>query len=115
MGNNAYDPIKPWFISAEELGEFIGIRFGRIPPGATEPEWIYLPHKEFDGIGGLAEILRKRGVTTLDRLPQIRHPASPSRLSVLKLLPKYLEPKRPLKWRPFDSKPEPVTNSKPPS
>lgn len=83
------------------MGEFIGIRFGRIAPGKTEPEWMYLPHKEFDGIGGFAEILRKRGAT-LKRLPQIRHPASPSRLSVLKLLPRYLEPRRRLKWAPFN-------------
>src|ERR1043166_6543225 len=31
------DPIAPWFIAAEELGEFIGIRFGRVPPEGTPP------------------------------------------------------------------------------
>jgi hypothetical protein len=48
------DPISPWFIAAEQLGEFIGIRFGRVPPGQTEPEWFFLRHTDFDGIGGLA-------------------------------------------------------------
>ena len=104
MDKELFDPIKPWFESAEELGEFIGIRFGRIAPGKSEPEWMFLPHKEFDGIGGFADILRKRGAT-LKRLPQIRHPASPSRLAVLKLVSKYLEPRRKLKWAPFNGGP----------
>lgn len=49
------DPISPWFVAAEQLGEFIGIRFGRVPPGQAEPEWFFLRHTDFDGIGGLAE------------------------------------------------------------
>jgi hypothetical protein len=114
MGTEALDPIKSWFTSVEELGEFIGIRFGRIAPGKTEPVWIYLPHKEFDGIGGFAEILRKRGAK-LGRLPQIRHPASPSKLSLLKLLPKYLESRRRLKWAAFEGQIESSANNKPPA
>jgi len=113
MDKEPFDPIKPWFEAAEELNEFIGIRFGRIAPGAAEPEWIYLPHKEFDGIGGFAKILRERGAS-LGRLPQIRHPAAPSRLSVLKLLPKYLEPRRPLKWAPFKGGTAAASNDTPP-
>src|SRR5580698_7725509 len=101
MDKEPFDPIKPWFTAAEELGEFIGIRFGRIAPGTSEPEWIFLSHKECDGIGGFAKILRERGVK-LGRLPQIRHPASPSKLAVLRTLPRFLEPRRPLKWAPFD-------------
>jgi hypothetical protein len=113
MGTEAYDPIKPWFVAAEELGEFIGIRFGRIAPGKTEPEWIYLSHMEFDGIGGFADILRKRGAN-LGRLPQVRHPAPPSKLSLLKLLPKFMGPRRSLNWAPFEGKPESSTNRKSP-
>lgn len=113
MGEKDSDPIKPWFTAAEEMGEFIGIRFGRIAPGKTEPEWIFLSHKEFDGIGGFAEILRKRGAA-LGRLPQIRHPARPSKLSVLKLLAKYIEPRRGIKWTSFKGDSEPASDSKPP-
>lgn len=91
------DSIKPWFAAAEDLGEFIGIRFGHIAPGKTEPEWIFKSHAEFDGIGGFAEILRKRGAQ-LGRLPQVKHPASPSALALLKLLPKMLLPKHRVKW-----------------
>ena len=113
MDKEPFDPIKPWFVAAEELGEFIGIRFGRIAPGTTEPEWIYLSHKEFDGIGGFAKILRERGAK-LGRLPQIKHPAAPSKLALLKLLPKFLEPRRPLKWAPFNGAPTPSSNDTPP-
>src|ERR1043166_7061003 len=81
------DPIAPWFIAAEELGEFIGIRFGRVPPEGTEPEWMFLRHTDFDGIGGLAELLRRRGAH-LPRLPQIKHPSPPSWLSLRRVPPK---------------------------
>jgi hypothetical protein len=96
----AADPIAAWFIAAEELGEFIGIRFGRLAPGTTEPEWIFLPHTDFDGIGGLAEILRRRGAK-VEGLPQIKHPVAPSWISLLRALPKFLSPRRPVKWRPL--------------
>lgn len=109
-----FDPIKPWFVSAEETGEYIGIRFGRVPPGKTEPEWIFLPHKEVDGIGGLADILRRKGAQ-LPRLPQIKHPAAPSRFAVLKTLPKFLTPQNKLKWGPIERATRVSTNSEPPS
>lgn len=91
------DPISPWFKIAEELDEFIGIRFGRVAPGTTEPEWMFLRHEDFDGIGGFAELLRRRGAY-IPRLPQIKHPANPSWLSLGRALPKYMLPKRRVKW-----------------
>jgi len=97
MSKEISDSITPWFIAAEELGEYIGIRFGRIVPGKSEPEWVFLRHAEFDGIGGFAEILRQRGAT-LGRLPQVRHPASPSALPFLKMLPKFFLPRQRVKW-----------------
>ncbi len=101
MSKKAYDPIAPWFIAAEALGEFIGIRFGRIPPGKSDPEWIFLRHADFDGIGGLAEILRRNG-TPLSQLPQIKHGAPSSLLPLLKMAPKFLLPHQRVKLRPFD-------------
>src|ERR1700761_8122389 len=101
MGKEDSDPIKPWFVAAEELGEFVGIRFGRLAPGKTEPEWIFLSHMDFDGIGGFAEILRKRGAE-LGRLSQIRYPAPPSKLSMLKMLPKFLKPREPVNFVPLE-------------
>ena len=104
MSQQGIDSINLWFLAAEELGEYIGIRFGQIPPGATEPQWTFLRHTEFDGIGGLAHILRQKGVT-LGRLPQIRYPAAPSILSALKLAPRFLGPRQRVKWLPLDAAP----------
>jgi len=114
MPARPYDPISPWFIAAEELGEYIGIRFGRIPPGTTEPEWIYLRHTDVDGIGGLAQILRGRGAE-LPRLQQVKHPSSPSLLAFLRALPKYAAPRHRIKWLPLEGETQPSTNSQPPS
>lgn len=97
MGKNATDPISPWFISCEEMDEFIGIRFGRVAPGTTEPEWMFLRHLDFDGVGGFAELLRRAGAD-LPRLPHIKHPATPSWLALLRALPKFLKPRRRVKW-----------------
>jgi hypothetical protein len=107
------DPISPWFIAAEQLGEFIGIRFGRVPPGATEPEWFFLRHTDFDGIGGLAELLRQRGAE-LPRLAQIKHPARPSWLWLLRMLPKFLKPRQRVAWGPLERGPVLDTSAQPP-
>lgn len=101
MSQSQVDSITSWFLAGEELGEYIGIRFGRIAPGEKEPEWVFLRHTDYDGIGGLGEILRQRGAI-LERLPQIKYPASPSQLMFLKLLPKFLAPRRRVKWRPLE-------------
>ena len=82
---------------------YIGIRFGRIAPGKTEPEWFFIPHKECDGIGGFAQLLRQRGAI-LPRLPGVKHPANPSMTAVLRALPKYLKPRHKLKWLTMESK-----------
>jgi NRPS condensation-like uncharacterized protein len=113
MPIDAFDPIQSWFIAAESLGEYIGIRFGRIAPGERKPEWIYLRHTDFDGIGGFADILRKRGAV-LSRLAQIRHPSPPSWLPLVRSIPKFLRPRRRLQWGPLTGKTTESTNSTPP-
>lgn len=107
------DPISPWFIAAEQLGEFIGIRFGRVAPGSSQPEWFFLRHTDFDGIGGLAELLRRRGAE-LPRLPQIKHPIRPSPLWLLRALPKFLKPRRRVQWGPLESGPTLEGTGQPP-
>ena len=93
----AYDPIKPWFDACEELGEYIGIRFGRVPPGMKEPTWFFLKHTEYDGIGGFAKLLRDRGAN-IPRLPHAKHPSSPSRWPMIRMFPKLLLPKERVEW-----------------
>lgn len=109
----AFDPIKPWFISAQETGEFVGIRFGHIPEKGSDPEWHFMPHTDVDGIGGFAELLRARGAT-ISRLPQIKHPSNPSRLALLQTVPKFLSPRNKLEWLPIPGHRRPSTSSEPP-
>ncbi len=108
------DPLSPWFVAAEDLGEFVGIRFGRVAPGEKEPEWIYHKHINVDGIGGFAQIFRDRGVT-LKELPQIKYPLAPSSLAILQSLPKFIRPKKRLKWTKLDGEPKPTVNTEPPT
>lgn len=108
------DPLSPWFVAAEELGEFVGIRFGRVAPGTTEPEWIYHKHINVDGIGGFAQILRDRGVNVTE-LPQIKYPSSPSSLAILQSLPKFVRPKKRLQWVKLDGQPKPAVNTEAPT
>ena len=107
------DPISPWFNACEDLGEYIGIRFGRVAPGASGPEWMFLRHIDFDGIGGFAELLRRRGAH-LPRLPQIKHPANPSWLPFVQMLPTFLKPRQRVKWRTLEREPLPDGTPQPP-
>jgi hypothetical protein len=91
------DPITPWFEIIEELDDYIGIRFGHIPAHGSDPEWTFVSHLDFDGIGGFAELLRRRGAV-LPKLPQIKHPAPPSWRWLVKFLPKALKPRRKISW-----------------
>lgn len=113
MGKEVADPLSPWFVAAEEQGEFVGIRYGRVPVGATEPEWIFMLHYEADGIGSMARIFRDRGVD-LPHLPQIKHPSEPSSFSILQSLPKFLRPKKKVSWGELAGKPQPSTSTEPP-
>src|SRR5436190_16605720 len=45
------DAFHQWFQAVEELGDYIGIRFGHIPLGAKDPEWRFYSHAKGDGIG----------------------------------------------------------------
>ena len=92
------DPIRPWFEILKAQGEFIGIRFGRIPVNSEAVEWTYLPHTDYDGIGGFAHLLREAGAE-VGGLPQITHPAAVSWRSFVRHLPAQFGPRRRLKWR----------------
>jgi hypothetical protein len=113
MSGRATDAIASWFTAAEDLGEYIGIRFGHIPDAATSPDWEFLRHIDFDGIGGFAELLRRRGAV-LSRLPQIKHPRSPSWVDLLKALPKYASPRRRIQWATMGGERSPGTSQTPP-
>lgn len=62
-----------WFRASEATGDFMGIRYGRIPQGADEVEWAFVSHCECDGIGGLVRLLREQGAE-IANLPETQHP-----------------------------------------
>lgn len=95
-----FDPVSPWFKTLESVGEFIGIRFGHLPPGGERVEWFYLPHTDYDGIGGFAHLLRQRGAP-VEELPKITHPSRFSCWTFIRFLPAMLSRRRYLKWRPL--------------
>jgi hypothetical protein len=113
MKERIKDPIKPWFDAAEDLGEFVGIRFGHVVRH-DECEWMFLPHTQVDGIGGLAELLRQRGAT-LTRLPQIKHYSAKSWTSFVRSIPKYLSLRRKIAWEEMTGPRRVSTKSDPPS
>jgi hypothetical protein len=68
LSSQPYNVASQWFKATEGLGDFMGIRYGRIPHGSDEPEWLHVSHVECDGLGGFARLLRQRGAT-IDQLP----------------------------------------------
>ncbi|HLK40861.1 MAG TPA: hypothetical protein VKU41_29105, partial [Polyangiaceae bacterium] len=42
----------------EEIGGSVAVQLGRCTATMTEPEWYFLTHQQFDGLGGLAHVLR---------------------------------------------------------
>lgn len=109
----ARDPIKPWFQASEDLGDFVGIRFGRLASGMSEPEWFYRSHADYDGIGGFADILRGRGAR-LGPLPEIPHPVEPSWRYFLESVPAYLQPRERVVWRERFPHTHPSVSTSPP-
>ena len=98
MSNTGYDPMKPWFLALESMGEYIGMRLGRIPPGKSEPEWVCVPHSECDGFAVFKRLFNERGAT-VEELPQARHPARPSVRSFFKLMKMQMQPRWRLHWK----------------
>lgn len=71
------DYVARWFAENQRTGDYMGIRFGRIAAGQPVPDWLYLPHWRYDGVGGFGHILRERGADGLGSLPQMKHPMRP--------------------------------------
>lgn len=114
MAEKKFDPIRPWFDACEAMGEYIGIRFGRIAPDRSQPEWMFLRHVDFDGVGGFAELLRGRGAH-LPRLPQIKHPHPVSWWPFVKTLPRFLKPRQRVKWQSLEREPQTDSGPQPPT
>jgi len=90
-----------WFGALERMGESFLIRLGRYRRGMRQPDWFFLPHQDFDGLGGLAHLLRTTERTEL-AIPQLALADRPSALAkwmaALRLLCR--RPVRPRSWQP---------------
>lgn len=67
------DWVAEMFSALRDCGEDISIVYGEQNgvSGRNEPRWIELPHDRYDGISGLAELLRLQRLD-VDRLPELR-------------------------------------------
>lgn len=114
MSKAISDPIAPWFTAAEELGEFIGMRFARVPPGSAEPEWIFVPHNQYDGVSAVEKMFADRG-GKFDALPLAKPPAKAPRFLFWKFIKSNMRLRRRLHWKPLGPKgklthpPQPVS------
>jgi len=82
------------------MGESFLFRLGRYRPDMSQPDWFFLPHQHFDGLGGLAHLLRTTQRTELE-IPALAPDDRPSTLAqwmaALRLLCQRLV--RPRPWR----------------
>src|SRR5436309_10689609 len=63
------DWVAEYFAAMRDCGEDISIVFGQKKSSLNaEPRWYELPHDQFDGISGLANLLRRQGFRA-DKLP----------------------------------------------
>jgi hypothetical protein len=89
-----------WFDTLEKMGESFQFRLGRYRPDMKKPDWFFLPHQHFDGLGGLAHLLRTTQRTELE-IPILTQNDRPSTLAkwlaALRLLCR--RPVRPRPWR----------------
>ena len=100
---------KDWvaevFTAMRDCGEDISIVYGYANDDANQgrPQWFELQHNEFDGIGGLACLLRHHG-HLVQRLPELKNDRltfARSVRGVLSVLPEIKS--RPRQWRRFDA------------
>jgi hypothetical protein len=71
LSTRTQNAASQWFKAAEALGDFMGIRYGRVPHGSGEVEWFHVSHVECDGVGGFARLLRQHGAA-IEPLPKAK-------------------------------------------
>jgi hypothetical protein len=98
---NRRDLAGEWFAALEELGESFLFRLGRFRAGMAEPEWFFLPHQDYDGIGGLAHVLRSEG-SDIDVPRMTEKPPSWWGLLLAFLRLFFRRKARPMRWRGID-------------
>lgn len=99
MNSAATDYIGMWYRARARRGIDDGIDFIVINPGTGKRCTVTLPHREFDGIGGIAESLRRLGVR-LPPMPMSRQVRAPAFWRRWQGRPERREPRSP-QWKRF--------------
>ena len=75
------DWVGYWFKLVETtVGEYVGMRAGRPSPDGFGIAWLFRPHYDYDGAGGLVQILREETQSRDIQVPVLKGGATPSRL-----------------------------------
>ena len=81
-GRAETDWVGYWFKLVETtVGEYVGMRAGRPSPDGSGIAWLFRPHYDYDGAGGLVQILREETQSPDIQVPVLKGGATPSRLS----------------------------------
>lgn len=106
------DDVGPWFETLEEMGEFVGIRFGFLGRGSDEPEWHFVSHAERDGIGGFVQLLQGRGAE-LKVVPETNYRKRAGVKTWWYSMPGFCRSRKPKEWK-FSGKGQPSQSDQPP-
>lgn len=91
------DWLGKWFEIYEELGECGQIAFA-VEDGHNPPEFLFLPHQHYDGLGGLRQLIQDRSGHEIE-LPTFKGPEDASFIKVIRafvhnlILHKNIQPK----------------------
>lgn len=77
----------------EDMGSFPYIAYGLLRKSSGQPEWVFLPHSRYDGVGGFYYLLWQNGYE-VSELPQIKDKTIPSFLKKINLFLKLMKEER---------------------
>lgn len=96
--NNRVDYIGMWFRARLRHGIRDDMSFGVLDPHSGKIDWHVLPHRRFDGLGGLAHLLRSWGLDP--ELPELAEKRPPSWWRLLLAMLAWRDPDvPPPRWR----------------
>jgi hypothetical protein len=94
-----------WFDILEEMGEFIGMRAGRLVPGAAQPAWEFHSHAGQDGLGWFTGLMRRERPHAGIAIPRMKNTKRPSVLAQVGALLQLVgrKPEAAARWNTFDA------------
>jgi hypothetical protein len=88
------DWVGSWFKLAEEIdGEYVGMRAGRPAANGNGVAWMFLPHYDYDGAGGLVHILREERSADI-AVPVLKGGDTPTKVALFAAFARFVTQKR---------------------